>query len=56
MALTKPGTYVLYKEFGTDQPSHPGFIYPDDFAPLDVQKTRPNGYVTLLLLLNEPYE
>jgi hypothetical protein len=52
MALTRPGTYVLCKKTG--QPPWPGIIYVDDIAPSDVKRNRPPGYVTLVLLLNDP--
>jgi hypothetical protein len=55
MAHTQPGTYVLYKEAGVDRPLWPAMVYVDDFAPNDVQRRRPPGYVTLLLLMGEPY-
>jgi hypothetical protein len=52
MALTRPGTYVLCKKIG--QPLWPGIVYADDIAPSDIQRNRPPGYVTLVLLLTDP--
>jgi hypothetical protein len=54
MALTQPGTYVLYNGFDSESP-WPAMIYVDEYAPPDVQRSRPSGYVTLVLLLGEPY-
>ena len=55
MAQTHPGAYVLYKEPNSNEPSWPGVVYVDEFAPQNIQKSRPGGYVTLILLLREPY-
>jgi hypothetical protein len=55
MAQTQPGTYVLYKEPSVDRPPWPAVVYVDEYAPRDVQQRRPSGYVTLVLLLGEPY-
>jgi hypothetical protein len=55
MAQTQPGTYVLYKEPGIDQPPWPAIVYVDDYAPYYIQQQRPSGYVILVLLIGEPY-
>jgi hypothetical protein len=54
MALTRPGTYVLYKGIG--EPLWPGIVYADDMAPPRIQRSRPSGYVTLVLLPGEPLQ
>ncbi|KAH7077796.1 hypothetical protein BKA63DRAFT_439951 [Paraphoma chrysanthemicola] len=55
MALTQPGTYVLYSDLDSVTSPWPAMVYVDEYAPQDVQSSRPSGYVTLVLLLGEPY-
>ncbi|EDU51505.1 hypothetical protein PtrSN002B_001559 [Pyrenophora tritici-repentis] len=58
MVQQSPGSLVQYQASGTSLPPWPAVICTDDMAPTEMQRTRPNGYfyVTLVLLLDERFE
>jgi hypothetical protein len=55
MSHMGPGTYVLFNDPKDAVSPWPGVVFVDGDAPKDVQDRRPPGYVTLVLLMGEPY-
>lgn len=54
MSNFAPGDYALYKRPDSDQPPWPVVLYVDDYAPQTFQATRPDKYVNLVLMIDEP--
>lgn len=47
------GSFVLYRQHGSNSPLWPGVVCPDDVAPQDFLDTNPRTYVHLVLLVGE---
>jgi len=56
MAQFVPGTFVLYRELGSEGPPALAIVFADEDAPKGVREDRPPGsYTALVFLTDEPH-